>query len=181
MLAAVGMDRQGARLAAEARCWEAGKVGEQRVATLLAPLAGEGWYGLYDRVIPGADRANADFVLVSPGGRVLMPDAKRWHNRARARAVRGRLMHGNVDKDDQVDSVEYEAGLVSVALGVPVTAIIAVDNAPVEGGGFIVRGVPVIPADRLVELLRRNAGRPDPVRARALAERARAALPRYVE
>lgn len=180
-LALVGMDRAGARLAAEARRWEAGVVGEQRVAALLAPLAGEGWYGLYDRAIPGARRANADFVLISPGGRVLMPDAKRWHNRDSVRPVRGRLMHGNVDKDDQVDGVEYEAGLVGAALRVPVTAVIAVDNAPVEGGGFVLRGVPVVPADRLVELLRRNAGAPDPARARALAERARQVLPRYVE
>ncbi|MFD8384307.1 nuclease-related domain-containing protein [Streptomyces sp. NPDC059679] len=183
LLAAVGMDRKGARLEAEAGRWEAGLVGERRTAVLLAPLAAEGWYGLYDRRIPGLDRANADHVLIAPSGRAFMPDSKMWHarNRARVRLVRGRLVHGDADKDRQVDGVLTEARLVGQALETAVTPIIAVHNAPVEGGGFIVRGVPVVPADRLVELLRRNAGRPDPARARALAERARAVLPRYVE
>lgn len=181
VLALVGMDRAGVRLEAEARRWEAGLVGEQRTAALLAPLAGEGWYGLYDRAIPDASRANADHVLISPGARVLMPDSKMWHRRARVRVVNSRLMHGDVDKDRQVDGVLYEAKLVQRALGVPVTPLIAVHNAPVDGGGFVLRGVPVVPADRLVELLRRNAGRPDPARARALAEQARRVLPRYVE
>ncbi|MGW5691510.1 nuclease-related domain-containing protein [Streptomyces asiaticus] len=181
VLAAVGMDRKGARLNAEAARWGAGEEGEQRTAALLAPLAAEGWHGLYDRRIPGLDRANADHVLISPGARVLLVDSKMWHRRARVRVVRGRLVHGNVDKDRQVDGVLTEAELVGRALGAAVTPLIAVHNAPVDGGGFVLRDVPVIPADRLVELLRRNAGRPDPARARALAERARRVLPRYVE
>lgn len=180
-LALVGMDREGAQLLAEARQYEAGLVGEQRTATLLAPFAQEGWEVLHDRRMPGAHSANADHVLISPGGRVLMPDSKMWHRRARVRVVNGRLMHGNVDKDKQVGGVLYEAELIGRALGVPVMPLIAVHNAPVDGGGFVLRGVPVVPADRLVELLRRNAGRPDPAHARALVERARRVLPRYVE
>ena len=181
VLAAVGMDRQGTRLTAEAGRWGAGEEGERRTAALLAALAAEGWHGLYDRRIPGLDRANADHVLISPGARMLLVDSKMWHRRARVRVVRGRLVHGDADKDRQVDGVLTEARLVGQALETAVTPIIAVHNAPVDGGGFIVRGVPVVPADRLVELLRRNAGRPDPVRARVLAGRARAVLPRYVE
>lgn len=181
VLAAVGMDREGARLEAEARSWGAGEVGEQRTAAMLAPLGREGWAGFYDRRIPGLDRANADHVLISPGARVLLVDSKMWHARARVRVVRGRLVHGDVDKDGQVDGVVTEARLVGQALGIAVTPIIAVHNAPVDGGGFIVRGVPVVPADRLVELLRRNAGRPDPVAARELALLADRKLPRYVE
>lgn len=183
ILAVVGMDRKGARLEAEARAWGAGEIGEQRTAAMLVPLGREGWAGFYDRRIPGLDRANADHVLVSPGARVLLVDSKLWHSRdrARVRVVRGRLVHGDVDKDRQVDGVLMEVRLVGQALGTAVTPIIAVHNAPVDGGGFVLRGVPVVPADRLVELLRRNAGRPDPVRARALAERARRVLPRYVE
>ncbi|CAM5494439.1 hypothetical protein SANTM175S_01237 [Streptomyces antimycoticus] len=97
------------------------------------------------------------------------------------RVVGGRLAHGDVDKAKEVEKVLFETRLVERALGVAVTPLVAMHNAPVDGGGFIVRGVPVVPADRLVELLRRNAGRPDPVRARVLAERARRVLPRYVE
>ena len=181
LLAAVGMDRAGARLQAEARCWDAGEVGEQRTAALLTPLGREGWYGLYDRRIPGLDRANADGVLVSPGARVFMPDSKMRHARDRIRAVRGRLMHGDVDEDRQIDGVLTEARLVGQALGVPVTPLIAVHVAPVDGGGFVLRGVPVVPADRLVELLRRNAGQPNPGAARQLALRADRKLVRYVE
>ncbi|GHJ34285.1 hypothetical protein TPA0910_87180 [Streptomyces hygroscopicus subsp. sporocinereus] len=180
-LAAVGMDRKGARLTAEAGRWSAGEEGERRTAALLAPLAAEGWAGFYDRRIPGAHSANADHVLIAPSGRVFLGDSKMWHARARVRALRGRLVHGDVDKDRQVDGVLFEAGLVGRALGTAVTPIIAVHNAPVDGGGFVLRNVPVIPADRLVELLRRNAGRPDPAAARAVALRANAALPRYVE
>lgn len=180
-LALVGMDRAGARLAAEAACWEAGLVGEQRTAALLAPLAREGWQVLHDRRMPGADRANADHVLVAPSARVLLVDSKMWHRRARVRVVGGQLAHGNVGKAKEVDTLLFETRLAERALGGAVTPLIAMHNAPVDGGGFIVRDVPVVPADRLVELLRRNAGAPDPVRARALAERARQVLPRYVE
>jgi Nuclease-related domain len=182
-LALVGMDRQGARLQAEAGRWEAGLVGEQRTAALLAPLAREGWYGLYDRAIPGAHSANADHVLISPGAHVMLVDSKMWHrrDRARVRVVGGRLMHGDVDKDGQIKGVLAEAEWVGRALRVPVTPLIAVHNVPVDGGGFALREVPVVPADRLVELLRRNAGRPDPVAARRMALRAHAVLPRYVE
>jgi hypothetical protein len=181
LLAVVGMDRAGARLEAEATCWDAGEEGERRTRELLKPLAQEEWGVLHDRRIPGLDRANADHVLVSPGARVFMPDSKMRHARARIRAVRGRLMHGDVDEDRQIDGVLTEARLVGQALGVPVTPLIAVHVAPVDGGGFVLRGVPVVPADRLVELLRRNAGAPNPVKARELALRANAVLPRYVE
>lgn len=181
VLAVVGMDRQGARAAAQARSWGAGEEGERRTAALLTPLGAEGWAGFYDRRIPGLDRANADHVLVSPGGRVFMPDSKMRHGRARIRVVRGRLMHGDVDEDRQIDGVLTEARLVGQALGVPVTPLIAVHIAPVDGGGLMLRGVPVVPADRLVELLRRNAGAPNPAEARRLALLADRVLPRYVE
>lgn len=182
-LAAVGMDREGARLAAEAGRWEAGKEGERRTAALLVPLGREGWAGFYDRRIPGLDRANADHVLVAPSGRVFMPDSKLWHARdgARVHAVQGRLKHGDVDKDRQIDGALNEARLIGRALGVEVTPLIAVHNAPVDGTGFILRGVPVVPADRLVELLRRNAGRSNPAAARKVALLADRVLPRYVE
>lgn len=181
VLAAVGMDREGARLTAQAAHCEAGKVGEQRTAAILKPLGEEGWAGFYDRRIPGAHSANADHVLIAPSGRVFLVDSKLWHRRARVRAVHGRLMHGDRDYDDQADGVLFEARLVDRAIGTEVTPLIAIHNAPVDGLGFKVRGVPVVPAGRLVELLRGNAGRPDPARARELALRANRRLPRYVE
>ena len=182
-LAAVGMDREGAQLLAEANCYEAGKEGERRTAVLLAPLGAEGWAGFYDRRIPGARRANADHVLIAPSGRVLLVDSKLWHRRgdAHVRVVGGQLAHGDISKDKEIDTVLFETRLTEQALGVTVTPLITMHNAPVDGGGFVLRGVPVVPVDRLVELLRRNAGRPDPAAARAMALRADAKLPRYVE
>lgn len=181
LLAVVGMDREGARLKVEAGRWEAGKEGEQRTAALLVPLGREGWAGFYDRRIPGLDRANADHVLIAPSGRVLLVDSKMWHRRARVRVVRGRLVHGSVDKDREIKGVLREAEKIGAALGgTAVMPLIAVHNAPVDDGGFVLRGVPVVPADRLLELLRRNAGQPNPAAARQLALRADRELARYV-
>ncbi|WP_050800434.1 nuclease-related domain-containing protein [Streptomyces himastatinicus] len=184
-LALLGMDRQGARLAAEARCWEAGVVGEQWTTAMLAPLRAEGWVCFDDRRIPGLGRANADHVVVAPSGRVFLVDSKMWNARGRARGlvrvVRGRLVHGDVDKDRQIKTVLAEAECVGRALGAAVTPLIVVHTAPVDGGGFVLRGVPVVPAGRLVELLRGNTGRPDPAAARRMALRANVKLPRYVE
>lgn len=97
------------------------------------------------------------------------------------RSSGGRLMHGDYDRDGHVDKALYEASKLTVALGVPVEPLILMTNAPVAGGGFKVRGVPVIPEGRVLELLRANAGRPDPVRAAGLYQLAQARLPRYVE
>ncbi|MFD8516528.1 nuclease-related domain-containing protein [Streptomyces antimycoticus] len=180
-LALVGMDRAGTRLEAEARSWDAGEEGERRTKALLVPLAREGWEMLHDRRIPGAHSANVDHVVVAPSGRAFLVDSKLWHGRARVRVLGGQLAHGSVGKVKEIDTVLFETRLTERALGTTVTPLIAMHVAPVDGGGFIVRGVPVVPADRLVELLRRNAGRPDPVRARVLAERALRVLPRYVE
>ena len=181
-LALLGMDRQGAQFAEEARSWDAGEEGERRTKELLkATLALEGWEVLHDRRIPGARKANADHVLVAPSTRVFLVDSKLWHRRARVRVVRGQLAHGDVGKVKEIDTLLFEKQLVERALGTTVTPLIVMHNAPVDGGGFIVRGVPVVPADRLVELLRGNAGRPDPAAARRMALRAHAVLPRYVE
>ncbi|MFK8851321.1 hypothetical protein [Streptomyces sp. Ac-502] len=140
-----------------------------------------GWAGGHDRSIPGARRANVDHVLVAPSGRVFAVDSKLWHARARVRPVGGRLVHGTYDRDRQIDTALYEAGLISRALGVPVQPLIAVHNAPVESGGFHLRGVTVIPADRLVALLLDNAGTPDLAEAQRVAGIAARVLRRYVE
>ncbi|MER6844794.1 hypothetical protein [Streptomyces platensis] len=63
--------------------------------------------------------------------------------------------------------------------GIRVTPLIVVHNAPVDGGGFHVRGVAVFPADRLLKLLRGNVGRPKPREAQRLAELAEMRLPSH--
>ncbi|WP_331756675.1 NERD domain-containing protein [Streptomyces decoyicus] len=180
-LRAVGVTTPGmAKAQSNAARWQAGAEGERRTAQLLTALAREGWYVLYDLAV--GRQANVDALLVGPDGQAFTLDTKLWSARYRVRLVGGRLMHGDADRDRQVDTALWETGEVSKALGVPVTPLVVVHNAPVDGGGFHVRGVAVFPAGRLLELLRHNAvGRSNPREARRLVELAEARLPPYVK
>jgi hypothetical protein len=109
---------------------------------------------------------------------VFLVDSKLWSAKWPVHGEGGRLWHGRVPRDQAVRSLLYETDLVGRALGVPVQPVIAVHNAPVAGGGFFVQGIPVVPAGRLVEVLRGNDGPRDPGALR-LARHADAALPRY--
>lgn len=181
--AAVGVETpgmaQGRRLAARRH---AGAEGERRTAKLTAPLDTRGWSSFHDRAIRGMGDANLDHLWVSPCARAFGADSKWWAaQRGEVAVVRGRLMCGSWDVDWQVDTAKKETETVSRLLGVPVTSLMAVHGARVRGGGFEVRGVYVVPADRLLELLCHNAdGRPNPREARRLAQLAEVRLPSYV-
>lgn len=158
VLAWAGLNPAARRADVRAAACAAGAVGEQRTALLLAPLETAGWRVLHDRAIPGARAANADHVLVSPGARVFVVDSKLWSVRYPVHGAGGRLWHGRVDRGRAVRSLQYETRLIAQALGVPVQPVIAVHNAPVAGGGFMVEEIPVVPAARLVEVLVGNDG-----------------------
>lgn len=168
---------------AQAASCDAGALGEQRTAVLLAPLVHAGWEILHDRRIPGARTANADHILISPGGRVFVVDSKLWSAKRKGnglvREQGGRLWHGDRYADKAIDSLLFETSLVSRALGVEVQPVVAVHNAPVAGGGFFVREIPVVSADRLVTVLVGNDGARDAAGAWLLAERAKGVLPPY--
>ncbi|MEW1754133.1 nuclease-related domain-containing protein [Streptomyces angustmyceticus] len=186
LVAAVGVQTPEMRRKAQhaARC-AAGSAGEQRTHAMLQPLLREGWHVLPDRRVGRS--ANVDHVLVGPDGQVFTLDTKLWAARDEVgqprvvRLVGGRLVHGDHDRDRQVDTALWETGEVSKALGVQVTPLIVVHNAPVDGAGFHVRGVAVFPADRLLELLRGNVGSADPCRAAMLARMAEIRLPSYAQ
>ncbi|MFD7995456.1 nuclease-related domain-containing protein [Streptomyces mexicanus] len=183
VLAWLGLSATARRADAQAADCEAGAKGEQWTAGLLRPLEVQGWTVLHDRAIPGARRANADHVLVSPGGRVFLVDSKLWSGRYPVHGAGGTLWHGEAgrpqaDRSGAIRSVLYEAGLVERALGVPVQPVIAVHNASVDGGGFLVQDVPVVPASRLLEVLRGNDG-PRAVGAAWLVQLAVQRLPEY--
>lgn len=184
LLAALGLSSAARRADAKADDCEAGAVGEQRTAALLQPLEAAGWTVLHDRAIPGARKANADHVLVSPGAKVFLVDSKLWSARYPVHATGDQLWHGQAgrkqaDRSRSVRSVLYETGLVARVVGVPVQPVIAVHNAPVADAGFFVQGVPVVPAARLVQVLVGNDGPASPAAAR-LAAVARQGLPPYV-
>nr|WSX25527.1 NERD domain-containing protein [Streptomyces tubercidicus] len=160
------------------RC-AAGTEGERRTAELLLPLAGEGWHILHDRALP-TGKANVDHLLISPAGALLVLDSKMWRRDWPVRLEGGRLMRGPRDETGDAVKAEAIAGRAAAALGLSMrpTCLLVVHNAPVAEGGFHVGDVGVLPADRLLELLRHNAvGQRNPREARRLAERAEVRLP----
>jgi hypothetical protein len=178
VLAALGVTVHTRRADARAAACDAGAVGEARTAVLLAPLELCGWWVLHDRRIPGARRANADHVVISPAARVYLVDSKLWSAKWPVHLEGDRLMHGRVDRSRVVASLLYETDLAGRALGVVVQPLMAVHNATVAGGGFYVEGIPVLPAAALEQALVFNEGPRDPGAA-ALAVRAAQILPPY--
>ncbi|MEV1040390.1 nuclease-related domain-containing protein [Streptomyces sp. NPDC050204] len=181
---------------AQAAQRSAGAEGERRTAKLAGPLALEGWFGLYDRAIPGLHSANADIVLIAPDGTVVVVDAKLWHRRAEVRTDGSRLLHGKKDYSKALRSLHVETSQIREALWdalrdqgygvtqikrVSVTPLVAMHNAPVAGGGFTLDKIRVVPADQLVTVLRQLVGRPDTQWAERVAGLAAQLLPRYVE
>jgi hypothetical protein len=147
---AVGIQTRRGRQAARYR---AGAEGERRTAARLAPLRNEGWTILHDRALP-AGRANVDHLAISPLGTVILPDTKRWSARYRLRVVDGRLLHGNLDVTDRLRGLRHETAVVSNALGVPVTPLVIMDGAPIDGGELTLGGIRIVPADRACAVLR---------------------------
>ncbi|MFJ2752731.1 NERD domain-containing protein [Streptomyces sp. NPDC087297] len=181
-----------AQAVAEAARWSAGAEGERRTAEQVSVLGEEGWYGLFDRHVPGLHSANADIVLVAPDGTVVTVDAKLWHRRAEVEAVDGRLFHGEKDYSGAIRSARLETDQIGRALRdvlrhrvgarMPeAVALIAVHNAPVAHGGFSLGGVRVVPAGDLLATLRNLTGRPDPELAATVARAAQELLPRYTQ
>jgi hypothetical protein len=68
--------READRAAKVAAAWEAGQLGEERLARVLEELAPDGYRHLPDRALPGSS-ANIDHLLVGPAG-VFVLDAKCW-------------------------------------------------------------------------------------------------------
>lgn len=149
----------------EADRWAAGAVGERRTAARLDPLRAEGWTVLHDRALPDS-RANVDHVVVSPPGAVFVVDSKLWSSRYRLRLANGRLLHGDRDVTTRLEGVRFEAAAIARVLGCPVTPLVSMDGPPVDGGELRADGVLIVPADRVVSVLRglgrRSATEPHP-------------------
>ncbi|TIC84427.1 3'-5' exonuclease [Nocardioides sp. GY 10127] len=74
---------------------------ENRLGPVLAALTELEWHVLEDRRWPGSRRANVDFVMVGPGGVVVL-DVKDW----RELEVRdGTLFRGDAREDDEVAKI----------------------------------------------------------------------------
>lgn len=165
--------------------WKKGAIGERRTGRILAPLqyASFGrWAVLHDRRIPNS-RANLDHLVLHSRSGATYVDSKAWAAKgARVRLDRdGDLWYGRYPQRGTLETVRWEAGRASAALGVPVRPVVAVHHAHVPAGGLHSAGVDIIAAPELRRYLRRlprqagwSRGRVRTVRA--LAE---AALPVY--
>ncbi|MFM6852098.1 MAG: nuclease-related domain-containing protein [Terrabacter sp.] len=160
------------QLEVEAGAWAAGADGERRVANALQALP-DGWVVLHDRLLrPGTSLTNLDHVVVGPGG-VFLVDAKNWAG--------GLSVHdGNLwqhagrssAKGAELDKLAAFAGEMEMALGVPVVPVVA------PAGGHAarfraqrVRGVEVVPGNRLVKWLRRQPATTGAVSAELLSRK----------
>ncbi|MEU0275550.1 nuclease-related domain-containing protein [Streptomyces sp. NPDC006307] len=180
---AVGLQTRAGR---QARNCEAGAIGEKRAAARLAPLARQGWTLRYDLALPpGEGPANVDGLAISPNGNVFVLDPKMMSRHYPVTVRVGRVWHGDRDVTRRITSARDEAAAVSRALGVPVTAIVAIEGAPLVGPhgrptaelGF--RGVRIVPANVLPAVLREAARIPGQRRAADLVATADCVLPPY--
>ncbi|MEU1496080.1 nuclease-related domain-containing protein [Streptomyces sp. NPDC005732] len=164
----------------EAARWAAGAEGERRTAARLTALERAGWTVLHDRALPRG-RANVDHLLISPTGRVYLPDTKRWSARWPLTARSGRLFHGERDVTRRLDGLHHEAAAVSAALRAHVTPLAAMDGPPIPAGQLMVDGLLLVPADQLVaQLLRLDRTSHCPrLRPAPLAATAARLLPPY--
>ncbi|WP_405759473.1 NERD domain-containing protein [Streptomyces sp. NBC_01420] len=177
----LGIDTEAGALA---RRSDAGAEGERRAAARLRPLSREGWTLLYDRALPRG-RANVDGLAISPAGAVFLLDPKLWSGRFPLSVRAGRLWHGKVDVTGRLDGVLHERATVARLLAVDVTAIISMDGAPLIGPHgrpateLVFRGVRIVPADRLPDVLRAAGRIPGQRHASAIVTTAERVLPPY--
>jgi Nuclease-related domain len=161
------------RVSADALAWRRGAAGERRSARLLAPMERRGWAVLHDLAIPGS-KANIDHLVIGPGG-VAVIDTKQYRGRLRLDSY-GLLWHGRHLLISNLRKVRWEADQADEVLGITdiqVTAVMAVHSANVPWGRLQADGVIVVPARRVLDLLRALPPILGPERVAWVADRAR--------
>lgn len=132
------------------KSWDAGAVGERLVADRLSRLIPHGWYLLNDVHWPGRPKANLDYVLVGPGG-VVVVDAKNWTGEVRVSA--GVLWQGRFARTQSVDGALAQCAAVASVLAPPhrrfVRPLICLAGQP-DLFGITNSDVAVAGADRVV-------------------------------
>jgi hypothetical protein len=145
------------RIDAMASNWEAGEAGERRVAEALRPLVGAHCHVLHDRLLdPGRSRVNLDHIVVSVAGTYLI-DAKNWSGHVTGSpagitltaAGRTRSMNDLVDK---VRHMAEQMELTATTVIEPMLCL-AGDEAALFGEAQAIRGVFIVPVDRLADWL----------------------------
>ncbi len=153
----------------ETQAWQRGADGERHVARLLEPLVRAGWGVSHDLRVPGS-KANVDHVVVGPPG-VFAIDTKNYRGRLRL-SRDGLLWHGRTFLLPTLSATRWEADMLQDRIGAPdvaVVPIVAVVGAMVPFGQVTSMAVTVVPARRLVGLLRSLPPTLTPERAREVA------------
>jgi nitrogen fixation-related uncharacterized protein len=160
-----------ARGKSSAGAWEAGALGERRVAQALTALPPD-WLVLHDRLLmPGRSETNLDHVVVGPAGTFLI-DSKNWAGTIteyqgsvfkHTIAPGGDRRHTPLDR--QFDGLFSMATEMARRIQVGVTVVIALSGRRAEqfGEPRLMRNVWVVPVGKLAGWLqsRQPAGIPD--------------------
>src|SRR4029453_4938818 len=146
---------------------------------LLQPLVQAGWGVSHDLRVPGS-KANLDHVVIAPPG-VFVIDAKHYAGRLRL-SRDGLLWHGRTFLAPTLSATRWEADKLQARIGAPdiaVVPIVAVLGAMVPYGQVTSMGVTVVPARRLVGLLRSLPPTLTTVGAREVAAQMNRRIDRY--
>ena len=161
------------RVSHDTRAWRDGARGERATARLLRRLARYGFTIFHDVAIPGTP-ANADHVVIGPGGVVLV-DSKRYTGRV-WQGPDGRVWHNQYSMDRPLRSLRLECAGIGSLLGVPVRPLVCVHGARVDYAGLVAGDVEIVPAGRLHSVLTARDERLREPEVAALAARARSML-----
>jgi len=170
------------RMEANAGRWEAGVLGEERVAAALAPLEGEHCQVLHDRLLyPRQSRVNLDHIVVSVAGTYLV-DAKNWSGLVTAEegGLRQRIPTGGQwVLDSKVDNVRRMAAQMETGTSSVVEPVICLagEHSAEFGEPRTVRGVAVVPVGQLAQWLLAQPRKPSPVDLAAELARMAACFP----
>jgi hypothetical protein len=134
----------------DTRAWRDGAQGERATARLLRRLTHHGFVVFHDVAIPGTP-ANADHVIIGPGGVVLV-DSKRYTGRV-WQGPDGRVWHNQYPMDRPLRSLRMETAAIAELLGVPVRPLVCVHGARVDFAGLVAGDVEIVPAGRLRTVL----------------------------
>jgi hypothetical protein len=156
---------------------------EHSAARTLRRLERRGWRILHDRSVPGSRTARLDHLAIGPAG-VAHVAARGWTapESSPPAVTPDTPRQGGALQPRALRTLAWEAGVVAIALGVPVRALAVVDELPAAdapGGVLQLEEVTVVPLRMLYGHLRGLLPLPgmDVDRVRRLAEHAAAALP----
>ena len=126
--------------------WRRGAEGERRTARLLDGLTRDGYVVFHDLAVPGSP-ANVDHLVLGPSG-VFVIDSKQWTGSVQQGAD-GLVWHNHYRLDRTLETVRWEAQIISRLLGTQAVALLCVHGAHVQGGGLEAHGVAIVPAHLL--------------------------------